>query len=180
MIKYISFLFIDIFQKTNILKKYLLIKKLVKKNHRDIQNWQTIELKKIVAHFYYHSSFYRSLMNSNNLTPDSIQKISDIEKLPILTKNDYHKYNFEDIIPQNIKSIRYKKNYTGGSTGDPLSYLIDYNSLSMNIAFSVWGWENHGYKFGYNHIALGGSSINPDYSPSLKSKLFNKVRGKYL
>lgn len=49
---------------------------------------QSIRLKKIVEHVYHNTPFYRKKMQELGITPDDINSIDDIVKLPFTTKHD--------------------------------------------------------------------------------------------
>ena len=49
---------------------------------------QNEKLRKQVKHVYENVPYYRNLMEEKGLTPDDIQTIEDIKKLPFLSKAD--------------------------------------------------------------------------------------------
>ena len=49
---------------------------------------QSIRLKKIVDYVYHNTPFYRKKMQEMGITPDDINSIDDIVKLPFTTKHD--------------------------------------------------------------------------------------------
>src|SRR5690242_2827942 len=49
--------------------------------------WQNDRLRTMVAHAFERSPYYRALMQSLDIRPKDIQTISDLPKLPLLTKD---------------------------------------------------------------------------------------------
>lgn len=57
-------------------------------DRENLRKIQSIRLKKIVEHVYHNTPFYRKKMQELGLTPDDINDIDDIVKLPFTTKHD--------------------------------------------------------------------------------------------
>lgn len=53
-----------------------------------IKAWQNERLVKQVKHVYQHVPYYRKMMEEKGVTPDDIQSVADLYKLPFLTKSD--------------------------------------------------------------------------------------------
>lgn len=97
---------------------------------------------KLITHAYQNVSFYRNKFDELGIAPDDIQKISDLQKLPIVTKRDL-KINFpQNVVARNIPEERRILSSTSGSTGEPFQFYIDKNSLDIRTAarlfFNHW------------------------------------------
>lgn len=57
-------------------------------DRESLRKMQSVRLKKIVEHTYHNTPFYRKKMQEMGITPDDINDIDDIVKLPFTTKND--------------------------------------------------------------------------------------------
>ena len=57
-------------------------------SREQITAWQNERLVKTVHHVYKNVPYYRNLMIQKGVTPDDIQSIKDLHKLPFLTKDD--------------------------------------------------------------------------------------------
>ena len=97
-------------------------------------------------------------MDRNAITPDEIQNITDLKKIPILTK-EIIKKNYEDLISKRIHYGEYLIDYTGGSTSEPMKFLIDAESIPKELAFLKYIWEQFGYKLGTPCIELKGAKV---------------------
>ena len=53
-------------------------------DRESLRKIQSIRLKKIVEHVYHNTPFYRKKMQELGITPDDINSIDDIVKLPLL------------------------------------------------------------------------------------------------
>ncbi|GAB1359753.1 hypothetical protein MASR1M31_15410 [Porphyromonadaceae bacterium] len=57
-------------------------------NREDMRRLQGIRLRKTVEHVYHNTPFYRKKMQELGITPEDINSIDDIVKLPFTTKQD--------------------------------------------------------------------------------------------
>jgi phenylacetate-CoA ligase len=58
-------------------------------DRESLRKIQSIRLKKTVERVYHDTPFYRKKMQELGVTPDDINSIDDIVKLPFTTKYDY-------------------------------------------------------------------------------------------
>jgi phenylacetate-CoA ligase len=144
---------------------------------QDIEEWQNNQLQKLIQHAYANTKYYNRLLNDLKIDPQKIISKEDLIKIPPLTKKDIRD-NFEDLIPNNINSIPYKKSSTGGSSGDPLVYYLDKQSWSFAVANNIYNWEKTGYKYGDKYIALGSTSLFIDKKVSLSHKIYYSLKNK--
>ena len=145
-------------------------------NH-DIEQWQNEKLQLLISHAYNKTSFYKDLFDKNSIKISDIKTKEDLKKIPTLTKRDVIN-SYEDLIPNNITKRYYKKSSTGGSTGDPMRFLLDNNSWSFSNANNIYNWEKMNYQYGDKFIALGSTSLFVNKSASLKHKIYYKLKGK--
>ena len=57
-------------------------------SREQIRTWQDERLVKTVKHVYQNVPYYRNLMDQKGVTPEDIQSVDDLHKLPFLTKDD--------------------------------------------------------------------------------------------
>ncbi len=133
--------FADKAMKTNLASSIKQIKKMRGYSSDNIRKWQNKQLNALIDHAYTHTRYYKRLFKNAGLLPADIRSISDLKKLPALTK-EIIRQKFDDIVSDNIQSIPHKKSSTGGSTGDPAKYWLDHRSWSMSNA-NVKCQHNH-------------------------------------
>lgn len=121
---------------------------------------QEEQLCKLIANVYENVPYYSQLFHSLKLKPSDITKIEHLERLPILTK-EVIKANFPDFLPKNIRSIRYIDDATGGSTGMPFKYRLEYGDYERSVALMYRGWGYGGYELADRVALLAGSSLIP-------------------
>ena len=57
-------------------------------DREEMRKLQSLRLKRVVEHAYHNSPFYRKKMQEMGITPDDVQTIDDITKLPFTVKQD--------------------------------------------------------------------------------------------
>ena len=55
-------------------------------DREEMRKLQSLRLKRVVEHAYHNSPFYRKKMQEMGITPDDVQTIDDITKLPFTVK----------------------------------------------------------------------------------------------
>ena len=106
----------------------------------EILEYQRENLIKLISHAYHHVPYYKEMFNKKKLTPKDIQNVTDLQKLPILTKKDI-KENFNKLIALNLNRKQLKHGHTSGTTGSPLEILWDKNIVLVTNAV-LWRQRN--------------------------------------
>ena len=136
----------------------------------ELQELQNERLRRLIKHAYENVPYYQTIFRQQGLTLGDIQYASDLPKLPILTKQKLRE-SFGKMLSSDFAQRKQKLNRTGGSTGEPLRFYIDWESWSMSWACIYLGWRFAGYRFGDRMATLGGASLFPDKDMSFKSRL---------
>ncbi|EIM65118.1 phenylacetate--CoA ligase family protein [Desulfobacter postgatei] len=111
----------------------------------EIQAHQFKELKAILVHACQNVPFYKKLFNDSNFNPYEIKYCDDIDVLPFLTKNIIRQ-NFDKLISEIKIPGGYYIATTGGSTGEPLKVLLDYDCVFTENAFVNYFRKKLGYQ----------------------------------
>jgi phenylacetate-CoA ligase len=132
-----------------------------------LKDLQEHRLRTLLDHAYKNVPYYRRMFRQRNLKPQHIQSVDDLNKLPIVTKNDIRQH-FDEFIARNSQNYRPIAAATGGSTGEPLRFFIDVRSAAAEAA--LWrGWGYAGYKLGDKMAVLAGLSLVPAKDSLLKA-----------
>jgi len=123
-----------------------------------IQSLQLTKLKKLVFHAYRNVPYYRKLFRQNGVQPSDIKSLSDLVMIPTLTKSDVRRLK-SDMIAVNYRGRDLLSGRTGGSTGEPLQFHNDRNTISW-----AWGAMNRYYRWtgmriGEGRFDIGGGSL---------------------
>jgi len=106
-------------------------------------------LRRMIEHAYTNIPFYHASFKKSRVRPSDIKSISDLKKLPILTKDDV-RLNLSRL--KNPMKERMTLESTGGSTGEPLKFYAcpEMHDWKMAAAHRAWGWA--GYRVGRDRL----------------------------
>ena len=105
---------------------------------------QEQKLRRLINHAYQNAPFYHNMFDSLCIKPNEIKKVIDLQKLPILTKENV-KNNFpNNIVDKNANLTDCSIRSTTGSTGVPLKIVISpeieyYRTALLLFVFFEWG-----------------------------------------
>ncbi len=96
----------------------------------EILKIQNEKIRKQVKHVYENVPYYRNLMEEKGLTPDDIQSVDDIKKLPFLSKAD-----LRDSYPYGMLGVDLKDcvriHSTSGTTGKRVVAFYTQNDIDL-------------------------------------------------
>ncbi len=95
-----------------------------------LTQWQSQSLKKQVKHAYDNVPFYRDLLDKNGVSPDDIESIGDITKLPFVTKE-----NLREVYPDGYLGVPIgdciRIQCTSGTTGKRIIAFYNRHDLDL-------------------------------------------------
>jgi phenylacetate-CoA ligase len=108
-----------------------------------IQQYQLEQLSKLLQHAYDSVPYYRRQFDQLGLKPAAIQSLADLQKLPVLTKEDVQS-NLPDLISQKFTRAELVFSHTSGSTGKSLEFYLEPRAFQFRWAV----WWRHRQRFG--------------------------------
>lgn len=150
------------------------IEKMSKWTPEQVQAWQEERLHAIMEHVYNHTKYYRRVFDELGLKPSDICTAEDLKKLPIITKQIAREH-FDEIVPDNLSSFRYREGKTGGTTGEPMFYYCDEDTWGYVTATKVYHWRKYGYEYGESFAAMGSASLFAKKA-SLVRRIYDRIR----
>lgn len=97
---------------------------------QELEQLQLERLKALVARVYEKIPFYRQALQERGITPDSIQSLADLSKLPFTSKQD-----FRDNYPLGLLAVPMEQicrvHASSGTTGKPVVAPYTANDLRM-------------------------------------------------
>lgn len=137
-------------------KYYSFLKKSENFSLSELIIYQNEELKCLIKHCYENVPYYIELFREMGITPDDINSVEDLKKLPILTKETVIK-NREKIFATNYKKSDTIPIHTSGSSGKRLNFWVSKEAWQKEYAF-VWARRYIG--FARNEKILNFSNSN--------------------
>jgi phenylacetate-CoA ligase len=90
----------------------------------DLEKHQKKTLRAVMLNAYNNTPYFNKIFKEHKLSPDDIKTTQDLNKLPIITKQDIREHHLE-MISTEAKHILEKE--TSGSTGTPMPVYISQN-----------------------------------------------------
>ena len=129
-------------------------------NEELIIRYRDEHLKKFITYSYDHSDYFRDLLDKLNLTADDFTTIEDLQKLPILTKEDVVAQP-QLFINRFIDQTGLVKMSTSGTTGTPLEFPVSYEAEQQHWA-TIWRFRmKHKIKHGTECAVFAGHDVVP-------------------
>lgn len=94
---------------------------------------QRTRLRALLAHALQHSPFYRARLTAAGITTETNPESAAWTSLPLLTKADL-KQSGPAMEATGLPNLRRYRNQTGGSTGTPVQYWVDWDRMSTRMA----------------------------------------------
>jgi len=140
----------------------------------ELQEYQREKLKALIKHAYHHVPYYYDKMRELKLVPSDISSVHDIEKMPILTRQDV-KANYARLKADNVPWYKIRHGHTSGTTGSPLEVLWD---TDVCVAHHAADWRQKrwaGLEPGARFISIQGRQIVPLARTKSPFWVMNKV-----
>lgn len=110
--------------------------------------------------------YYRELFEKLNLRAEDIQGVRDLPKIPILTKEVFRR-NVTRMKSSRANGVR--EFSTGGSTGEPLLFLLGTTRISSDVASRMRAEAWWGVGIGDREIVIWGSPLETHKQDWLRS-----------
>lgn len=110
-----------------------------------ILDYQFKQLKDILIYSFLNVPYYTELFKKVSFDPFKFSDFVQMERIPVLTR-EIIKGNYDKLISRHNINNGYYEATTGGSTGLPLKFLLDYDSIYKENAFIYYYRKRLGYK----------------------------------
>jgi phenylacetate-CoA ligase len=108
-----------------------------------IASYQNEKLRQVIRNAYDHTPYYRQLFQDWGIDPNTIKDMSDLSRLPLLTKQTVRE-KAPQLISRQFKPESLVRNQTSGTTGKPLTIYLTREALQFQWAV----WWRHRARFG--------------------------------
>ena len=147
----------DFIRRTSILKTLDFLRISQYWDEDELESYRINKLKTLIEFSSRNVPYYKNIFKTIRLKPSDIRSISDIEKIPILTKEIARKEN-SNLVARHFNMMHVKKGKTGGTTGIPLFLLKDTMNRSITWASYYRWYEWMGVEYGDRTATLWGTS----------------------
>jgi len=140
-----------------------------------IEGLRSERLQRLVSHAYAHVPHYRHVMDERGVRPQDVASVSDLRKLPVLTKAAIRAAG-NAILADDISGTELLPMSTSGSTGEPLLFYStaeDQLSRGMARALRAFGWA--GVRIGDRYATL----VRPRHFDSQRERMLHRVSRRF-
>lgn len=103
----------------------------------DLRQMQLKKVRAIIEHAYKNVPFYRRKFDKAGVKPSDVKSLSDLTKIPLTTKAEVQAGSLSEFVARNTDINTCIKRATSGSTGIPLTTLIDGRGFDFEAAVST-------------------------------------------
>ena len=136
------------------------------------------KLAKILHYSYNNIPYYKNKWNQAAVKPIDINSVEDLQKIPVLTKDEVRQ-NYEALINYSLYKEGAVKSATGGSTGQPLKFVYNREEYDRRLAAGTRSNRWLGWDYGEKTVWLWGPSDNKGLK-KLKENVDNFFQRKML
>ncbi len=134
-----------------------------------LRDLQTDGLRALLVHAQSHSAFFRERISSAGFDPRAVS-LRDLTRLPTLTRDDLTRH-YDRIVDR--ATSRLVLMATGGSTGTPLTFVVNRARQAADQALRLRGREWFGISPGMRELYLWGSPIEVQAGKQLRDRCLN-------
>lgn len=163
----------------------------------DVAEIQLAALQKLLSHAYESCPYYRETWSAQGLDPRSISNLEDFHRWPVIERETIRENRAG--MRSTVPGMRLMAKSTGGSSGTPLQFDLDPNSLDRRMAawhrgyswaggapgtkqFYLWGvplgvqprwkrWKDGLYNALYRRLVMNTFDFTPERAPVFLKRL---------
>jgi phenylacetate-CoA ligase len=142
---------------------------------------QRDKLQRLLDYAYAYVPYYHRLFDQVGFKPpDLLADPAFFQKIPTLNKTLIRE-NFDDLLTtESRRRKQMRRDTTGGSTGQPLVFMIDADVRDYMTAYlhHHLGWT--GWQFGQPHVYIWGAGFEIETMQSLRAKLMDWLLNRFI
>jgi len=121
-----------------------------------LEAFRVERLRSLLLHAQEHVPYYRDVFRKLHIDADTIRGVRGLEALPLLTKGDI-RTNFDKL--KSEQAVNLSRSNTGGSSGEPLIFLLGNDRVSHDVAAKWRATRWWGVDIGDPEVVVWGSPI---------------------
>lgn len=150
---------------------YLELKRTERLSKQDLRDLQLLKLQRLIQHAAVHVPYYRERFQELGIDPADIERLEDIERIPLLTKNDVRERLYFDLFSDTHRKRDMLKIATSGSTGEPFVTYADRYQLEVRFATTLRATEWTGWRFGDKQARLWHQTLGMSKSQVARERI---------
>jgi phenylacetate-CoA ligase len=123
-------------------------------SRRELERLQFTALQKLVAHAFRHCPYYREVWHRLGVEPGKLQTPGDFQRWPVIDRDTIREHRLR--MRAQVAGMRLFQKTTGGSSGVPLQFDLDWDSHDRRTAAWHRGYDWAGAGPGTKQLYLWG------------------------
>ncbi len=162
----------------NIASLYKKMKNIEFASKKELIGYQNREIQYLLDYAYKHVPYYFDLFNKIGIVNKNVVDRKYFDKIPPLTKEIIRKEG-KRMYSDDIRIIKHYVNTSGGSTGEPIKIIQDFDYRDKSWANKILYCEMIGKQLGEKEIKLWGSERDifqgsESYRSQLQNWIYNR------
>ncbi|MEW6324485.1 MAG: phenylacetate--CoA ligase family protein [Nitrospirota bacterium] len=133
----------------------------------DLEAIQMTKLRRLLDHAHRTVPYYRQLFDDRRIRPDDITSVADYAAIPCLTKSLVREH--AERMRSTADTGRHLPYTTGGSTGEPMKFVVDRRRVSAEWAANWRARRWWGVNIGDRMMSVWASPIEASAQTRLKT-----------
>jgi phenylacetate-CoA ligase len=126
-----------------------------RRTREELDDLQLDRLRLMIEHCYEKVPFYRKEFARVGFKPEQFRTLDDLRRIPVLRRQDL-RHHYHDLKAVDASRYRPEASYSGGSTGEPVKFLLDRKAIALEKACIRRHWLRAGYNEGEPSATLRG------------------------
>ena len=136
----------------------------------EIERFQVLKLRELLTEAGRHSSYYATVLDEAGVRPEEIRSISDLARLPVLTR-EIVRSRQQEIRHRQLPARELLPNNTSGSTGSITRFWVDRECWRWRDAASLQVWERMDVPALSPTVNVWGASIDESRIVGLRNRV---------
>lgn len=159
----------DLIFRQGLVKRISLLRRCQWETPERLAALQAVALQELLRVAFEKTSFYRRLFEEAGVTPEQVREVSDLRRLPIVTKEMIRSAESGSMEIDTGQATHLCS--TSGSTGTNLTVLKDAATLGISRAAFILSAEWAGWRIGEAHLQMG-MNLQRSLDRRLKDRFF--------
>ena len=143
----------------------------------EVERLQFQALARLIAHAFEHCPYYRQAWLESGLHPQQLKSITDLQRWPVIDRSTIQQNRLA--MRAQLPGLKLLHKATGGSSGVPLQFDYDFDSLDRRMAAWHRGYNWAGAAPGTRQLYLWGVPLGQrSRRQVLKDDLYNRLYGR--
>lgn len=140
---------------------------------------QWSSFRELVTHAFETCPYYRMKFQQASISPNDLHSHEDIQKIPMITKEEIQEHR-DEMISTQYRKTDLIRDMTGGSTGSPMEFYYDKVRLDSREAATLRHNRWAGWDIGDRLAILWGSPRDTAKPEKLKHRIRDSLLGQTL